>query len=82
MAFGKADFSGVSDENLEKLKQLEDEWKESGDLSKSVISTTWQQFYHEKIEPLTRGVFYDMEDLEVELLIRRRNQKINQLIYG
>ena len=82
MAFGRADFSGVSDENLEKLKQLEDEWKESGDLSKSVISTTWQQFYREKIEPLTRGVFYDMEDLEAELLIRRRNQKINQLIYG
>jgi hypothetical protein len=79
MGFNKVNFSKVSDEDLEKLQKLEIRWHETIGQTELhlLIQKEWEDFYHKKIEPFTNGVYYDKEDLENEIKMRKRNKIID-----
>ena len=83
MAFNKVNFSKVSDKDLEELYNIEIEFRSSnGDSmgTDSFIYKKFLNFYTNVIGPATNEVYYDMEDLENEIKIRRREKIINQLL--
>jgi hypothetical protein len=79
MGFGKINFSLVPTEYLEKLYEIEKRWRETmGDHDlHNLVHSEWSEFYNKNIEPLTGSVYYDREDLENEILIRRRDKAID-----